>query len=115
MSSPLSLILVLGCLSLCLSACAGLSRGSPGVSEPAPEWELEGWELVWHDEFDGETLDPDSWTLDQGASGWGNNEWQHYTDRLENVRIENGVLIIEAHREDYHASDYTSARLKTRG
>ena len=81
--------------------------------EPTPEWAREGWVLVWQDEFDGETLNRENWTFDIGASGWGNNEWQFYTDRPENIRVENGMLVIEARKEDYLASDYTSARIKT--
>ena len=75
--------------------------------------ERERWALVWSDEFDGETINPENWTYDIGASGWGNNEWQNYTDREENARIEDGMLVIEARAEEYKASDYTSARLKT--
>ncbi|HUF38435.1 MAG TPA: glycoside hydrolase family 16 protein [Anaerolineales bacterium] len=89
--------------------------GPPALPTPTPEWELEGWELVWHDEFEGDALDPASWTFDLGAGGWGNNERQHYTDRPENLRIEDGVLVIEARQETYRAGDYTSARIKTQG
>jgi beta-glucanase (GH16 family) len=71
------------------------------------------YELVWSDEFDIEGL-PDSarWSYDVGGGGWGNNELQYYTyKRLENARIENGKLIIEARKESYLGSNYTSARL----
>ncbi len=71
------------------------------------------YELVWSDEFDKDGL-PDSarWSYDVGGGGWGNNELQYYTyKRLENARIENGKLIIEARKESYLGSNYTSARL----
>ena len=74
-----------------------------------------GWNLVWHDEFDGNTLDPSNWTYDIGGGGWGNGEAEYYTDRPENVRVENGMLIIEARRELYQKLPFTSARLKTQG
>ena len=48
------------------------------------------------------------------GGGWGNNESQYYTDRPKNVRIENGKLIIESHKESYRGSNYTSSRIKTR-
>ncbi len=48
------------------------------------------------------------------GGGWGNNESQYYTDRPENVRVENGKLIIEARNEMYQGSKYTSARIKTK-
>jgi licheninase len=76
----------------------------------------ENWSLVWSDEFDRAGL-PDSsrWRYDVGGHGWGNKELQYYTaERMENARVENGLLIIEAHREKWRNSDYTSARLLSR-
>jgi beta-glucanase (GH16 family) len=75
-----------------------------------------GWKLVWSDEFEGQGHpDPEKWSYDVGGHGWGNNELQFYTDsRLANARVENGLLIIEAHREKWEKSDYTSARLVTK-
>jgi beta-glucanase (GH16 family) len=72
-------------------------------------------ELVWHDEFDGDAIDTDNWTFDIGGWGWGNGEAQYYTSRSENARLEDGLLLIEAHQEKYEDSYYTSARLKTEG
>jgi len=73
-------------------------------------------ELVWADEFDAEGL-PDStrWSYDVGGGGWGNNELQYYTHkRLQNARVENGHLILEARKETYQNRSYTSARLLTK-
>lgn len=75
----------------------------------------EGWNLTWHDEFDGKTIDPANWTYDIGGGGWGNGEAEYYTARSENARLENGLLVIEARQEKYEGSYYTSARLKTQG
>jgi len=75
----------------------------------------EGWEVLWHDEFDGRKINQDYWTYDIGGWGWGNGEAQYYTSRQENARIEDGLLIIEAHQEKFEGSYYTSARLKTQG
>jgi beta-glucanase (GH16 family) len=74
-----------------------------------------GYELVWSDEFYGPGVNSQNWTHETGTrgDGWGNWEWQYYTDRTENCRIENGKLIIEARRENYGGMDYTSARIKT--
>lgn len=74
--------------------------------------------LVWSDEFDTPGL-PDStrWSYNSGTGcpdlcGWGNQELQYYTAaRPENARVEGGRLLIEAHREDWKGSHYTSARL----
>jgi len=48
------------------------------------------------------------------GGGWGNNEKQYYTNRKENIRIENGNLVIEARKEPFLNANYTSARIKTR-
>lgn len=82
---------------------------------PIPVAEDAGWELVWQDEFEGETINRSNWTYDLGGWGWGNGEAQYYTDRLENARVENGLLVIEARQEKYENSYYTSARLLTQG
>ncbi len=77
--------------------------------------------LVFQDEFDSGTLNAGIWNYDLGignavsGDGWGNNELQYYTDRPENIRIENGVLQIIARQESYMGSGYTSARINTRG
>jgi beta-glucanase (GH16 family) len=71
--------------------------------------------LVWSDEFNGPTLDPSVWNIETGGHGWGNQEKQFYTGRPENIRIEDGVLIIEAHKEQYNNNHYTSARINTKG
>ena len=72
---------------------------------------------LWNDEFDGDNIDTDKWTFEigTGASGWGNNEWEYYTDRKENAYIKDGVLHIRANKEDYEGSKYTSARMITKG
>jgi len=79
--------------------------------------------LIWSDEFNYQGL-PDStkWSYDIGDAcdlpagcGWGNAELQYYTDKnLNNARVVDGNLIIEAHKEDMHNSKYTSARLVSR-
>src|SRR5260221_14352249 len=71
--------------------------------------------LVWSDEFNGSSIDSTNWTFDTGGGGWGNNEYEFYTNRPENARVENGNLVIEAIKERYRNRNYTSARLKSQG
>ena len=74
--------------------------------------------LIWSDEFDTDgSPDDTKWGYDIGTgdNGWGNGEKQYYTDRTENVIVEDGYLKITAKREDYEGSEFTSARLKTQG
>jgi beta-glucanase (GH16 family) len=78
------------------------------------------WQLAWSDEFaqaDGSSPSSAKWGFEigTGSGGWGNNEWEYYTSRTNNARIENGQLVIEARQESYAGSSYTSARLLTRG
>lgn len=74
------------------------------------------YKLVWSDEFNYEGApDADKWNFETGAGGWGNNELQYYTDRLENAKVEDSVLTITARKEDYNGSHYTSARMITYG
>lgn len=75
-------------------------------------------ELVMADEFDVEGApNPDIWgyNIGTGQNGWGNNELQYYTDRQDNVTVQNGMLIITAKEEIYNGASYTSARLLTKG
>jgi len=93
-----------------------------------------GWKLVWADEFDRDGLpDATKWTYEEGFIR--NQELQYYTvARTNNARVENGRLIIEAHKERYpnpryradapesrwqqrrpYAEYYTSASLTTEG
>ena len=86
------------------------------VSWSAAQSEEPNTTLVWSDEFDYTGLpDPEKWGYDVGGHGWGNNELQYYTEAREaNARVGNGVLTIEARKESYQGSDYTSARLITK-
>ena len=62
------------------------------------------WKLVWADEFNGKSLDHSKWGVEVNAFGGGNNEMQIYSDRPENVRVQNGQLIIEARKDGYAES-----------
>jgi beta-glucanase (GH16 family) len=118
MKNTLALALLSGCLLIGFQA-ATAQESTPGADSmtltptaiPVPD----GWELVWHDEFDGDVIDRSNWTFDIGAGGWGNGEAQYYTDRPENAYIEDGMLVIEARQERFEDSYYTSARLKSEG
>ena len=72
--------------------------------------------LVFSDEFDANGApDPSKWGYDigTGSGGWGNNELQYYTNRLDNAFVSNGTLKIKAIKENFSGSAYTSARILT--
>ncbi len=71
--------------------------------------------LVWEEEFDGTSLNEEDWNIEVTGGGGGNGEKQYYTARNENLRLENGNLIIEARKEDYLGKQYTSGRINTKG
>lgn len=83
--------------------------------------EARNWTLTWSDEFSGEkngALDPTKWTYDlgQGQNGWGNGEFQTYTQRPENVSLDgNGNLVITALNIPFNGANFSSARIKTQG
>ena len=88
------------------------------------------WKPVWSDEFSANgPPDPSKWTYEEGFIR--NQESQYYTrSRPENARVENGMLIIEARKEQFpnaryqagsenwqrkQFTEYTSASLTTEG
>ncbi len=73
-------------------------------------------QMIWSEEFNySGAPDSSKWNYDIGNNGWGNNELQNYTNRPENVIVENGVLKIHTIKENYGGSNYTSARIKSQG
>lgn len=64
------------------------------------------WKLVWSDEFNYQGApDPAKWDFEEGFIR--NKEAQYYTkNRLENARVENGMLVIEGRKEHFKNPDY---------
>ncbi len=101
----------------------GLLAGSRQHADSRSSPSKPRWVLTWSDEFNGptgSTPDPAKWVVESGGNGWGNDELEYYTARSQNVRQENGNLVIEAIKEKFTAADgtqrrYTSGRLKTQG
>ena len=82
--------------------------------------------LVWSDEFNGTSLDMSKWSFDTSRNklGWYNKELQYYAaNRPENLRLENGKLIIELRKDpeaiskfpDWGKQQYSSAKIVTKG
>ncbi len=121
------------------------SKDNSEYDQADPGIVKDGYDLIWSDEFDGNYgdayvdantgLNLNNWayqlgdgTTDCGNYGWGNNELQCYTDRIENIGVNEdlngdgqaeGVLRITAKRDnDYRyanesAKNYTSARIRS--
>lgn len=74
--------------------------------------------LIFSDEFDVDGSPDDSkwnYNIGTGDNGWGNGEKEYYTDRSENVIVEDGFLKITAIKENFEGSQYTSTRMLTQG
>lgn len=93
------------------------------AADPGPS----GWDLVWSEEFNepaGTPPNPEYWTYEigdgtvNGIPGWGNDEFQYYTDDPANAATDgNGNMVLTVQEADgslecyYGPCDYTSARL----
>jgi beta-glucanase (GH16 family) len=103
---------------LAAGACVHAIAQTSATNSAAPQWTL-----TWSDEFngpDGSPVDHAKWVTETGGNGWGNDELEYYTNRLQNAYQHDGNLVIKVLQEKYTGADgvtrnYTSARLKTLG
>src|SRR5271169_3520922 len=108
--------------AILLLAGTGIVASAAAQASPAPA-AAPAWKLVWSDEFNGANgspVDSSKWVSETGGGGWGNNELEYYTNRIDNASQQNGSLAIKVQPEKYTGADgvtrgYTSARLKTLG
>jgi len=78
--------------------------------------------LVWSDEFETNgAINSEKWfhqTLLPNGDSWYNGEVQHYTNRIENTYIENGIMYMVAKKETFTdqnvIKNYTSSRLNSK-
>lgn len=77
-------------------------------------WGQTSFTLVFSDEFDGTTLDLSKWTVQSGYAA--NQEKEYYTAGNNNLRVEDGNLVIVARKEQAVSDrNYTSARINSKG
>ena len=91
-------------LSLTLVASAQWQNRAPS---------LDGYELVFSDEFNGNQLDADVWNIEVNGNGGGNNELQYYLSN--NVKVADGSLVLTARRESFAGKSFTSGRINSMG
>ena len=108
---------------LALIGCGGGGSTNSNSEQESNENASGDLTLVWSDEFDGDTLDSSKWNIETGYgpnnSGWGNDESQLYTNSSDNLKVENGNLVITARCRDSNAcgkrdGSITSARINTK-
>ena len=86
----------------------------------------QNWQLVWEDDFNGNSLDQSKWIHDIGTGsqygmwGWGNGELQYY--QPQNTTLNNGIAKIEVKEEpngiidSWSATSYfSSSKITTKG
>ncbi|MFM7619299.1 MAG: family 16 glycosylhydrolase [Bacteroidota bacterium] len=73
----------------------------------------QSWQLIWADEFNGNSINSSNWTheIGTGFNGWGNNELQSYTNSTNNSQVSSGSLKIHALQQNIGQSNYSSARI----
>lgn len=85
------------------------------AATPNPPIEENQWEMVWNDEFDGQSIDKTKWNIQDTGTVY-NNELEYY--RPDNASLEKesgkGVLALEARKETYGGKEYTSAKLTSK-
>ena len=107
-----------------LPGCKSLNEPIPGpdpeVSEepeaPATQTpELPGYNLLWADEFDGDTLNEDIWTMEVREAGWTNHELQSYEASTDNIFVKDGCLTLKAIKteKDNGSTSYTSGKVNS--
>lgn len=105
----------------------------PAAAPDGPSFHPEGkgWNLVWFDDFEGDTLDDTKWIAEEACWGGGNDERQCYTKREDNVEVVNGLLRLVALEEEFtgrtfsietnpdqegeRTQPYTSGKVRTLG
>lgn len=76
---------------------------------------IEGYNLLWHDEFDSNKLDEEIWNKELRHPGWTNHEMQAYTAEPENIYLKDGKLVLRALKFplDTGGAYYTSGKVQT--
>lgn len=90
-----------------LSLTIGTMHVSAEDSIPA----VEGWQLVWHDEFNGTALDETKWAAMNRRDSY-NNEKQYY--RSEQVVVADGSLQLTAIDTPYDGKAYQSGLITSK-
>jgi beta-glucanase (GH16 family) len=109
-----NLMMILAFLLETLGSCKKANQVVDAATTPTDTIPVPaGWQLVWHDEFDGPSIDQAKWNFEVNGNGGGNNELQYYTARTSNAYIDSGKLVIQALQESYLGKSYTSARMNS--
>jgi beta-glucanase (GH16 family) len=109
---------LLGAVALLSAMATAQPPAAPASSAPGNPWHL-----IWADEFNGpngSSVDSSKWQIVTGGNGWFHHELEYYTARSQNIRQQDGNLVIQARAELYTGPDgvttsLTSGRMQTEG
>jgi beta-glucanase (GH16 family) len=112
------------------AVCAQNSANTIDIGTPANPG-IDGWTLLWNDEFEGTALDGTKWSPDTGyylngnagTWGWGNDELQYYGNDTANVYMRDGYLNLTAFKQRRNwpgidpnrYAEYASGKVITKG
>jgi beta-glucanase (GH16 family) len=97
------------------SADGAASADGGAGDDAAPPTTIDGYTLVWSDEFngaDGTAVDPSKWVHETGGNN-ANQELEYCSDSIDNSQQRGGNLVITATSDGQ--GNYTSARINTSG
>ena len=117
-SSILALSMILP-MAACTPKATESETSAETSAKPTTETpQLEGYNLLWSDEFDGDVMDETKWNYEPHEPGWTNNELQEYTTSTDNVFVRDGKLVLKAIKttkdgQDYYTSGKVTGQNKT--
>ncbi len=114
--AAISVLTVAACTATTGSAERIDSSGEPSGESVTMgnDLNLDGYSLVWEDNFDGPGLNRNDWNVELHEPGWVNEELQEYVDSEKNIFIENGNLVIRPVKSTVNGKiHYTSGRIST--
>lgn len=117
----LRIFLLLMPLSFLFAACQ--SGSAPSGTQALPQGQSGNWNMIFHDDFDGNSLDTSKWATCYANFRVGKDDCDHDQDELElyqpeNVTVDNGILTLSARKQSVDADngqtyDYTSGMISS--
>lgn len=98
------------------AALAAVAVATAAASPPASSFcARDGWTTAWLDDFDGDALDPTSWTAQVGNAGRNIGSCRDAYCDAANVGVANGTLLLTTKREVHGGYNFTTGAVETAG
>ena len=108
-----AMVMISGIFAGCAkNATSESNPETPATITETPQ--LDGYNLLWSDEFDGNTLNEENWNRELRDPGWTNNELQEYTASDDNIFVRDGKLVLKAIKTEKDGKEYyTSGKVNS--